>query len=74
MIPYGRQEVTESDIRAVTKVLHSNFLTQGSAIPIFEKKLCDYTGAKYAVAVNTAELSNIAINNSIFLNPSNWRV
>ena len=27
-----------------------------------------------SVKVNTAELSNIAINNSIFLNPSNWRV
>jgi aryl-alcohol dehydrogenase-like predicted oxidoreductase len=27
-----------------------------------------------SVKVNTAELSNIAINNSIFLNPSNWRI
>jgi len=53
MIPYGRQDVTEDDIEAVVKVLRSDFLTQGSIVPVFEQKLCDYTGAKYAVAVNS---------------------
>jgi UDP-4-amino-4,6-dideoxy-N-acetyl-beta-L-altrosamine transaminase len=52
MIQYGRQEITDEDIKAVVKVLHSDFLTQGPAVPIFEKKLCDYTGSRYAVAVN----------------------
>ncbi len=52
-IPYGRQDVTEEDIEAVVKVLRSDFLTQGQAIPVFEKNLCDYTGSKYAVVVNS---------------------
>jgi len=53
MIPYGKQEITEEDIEAVVKVLRSDFLTQGPAVPAFEQKLCDYTGAEYAIAVNS---------------------
>ena len=54
MIPYGRHDIQESDIEAVVKVLRSDFLTQGSVVPQFEKQLCDYTGSSYAVAVNSA--------------------
>jgi UDP-4-amino-4,6-dideoxy-N-acetyl-beta-L-altrosamine transaminase len=53
LIPYGHQNITEEDIEAVVKVLRSDFLTQGPIVPVFEQKLCDYTGAKYAVAVNS---------------------
>ena len=52
-IPYGRQNITEEDIEAVIKVLRSDFLTQGPVVPVFEQRLCDYTGAKYAIAVNS---------------------
>ena len=52
MISYGRQEITEMDIQAVTDVLRSDFLTQGPAIAEFEKAFCDYIGCKYAVAVS----------------------
>ena len=52
-IPYGRQDITKNDIDAVVKILRSDFLTQGPTVPMFEQKLCDYTGAKYAVAVNS---------------------
>jgi UDP-4-amino-4,6-dideoxy-N-acetyl-beta-L-altrosamine transaminase len=54
MIPYGRQDITEEDIRHVVDVLKSDFLTQGPAIPLFEKKLAAMTGAKHAFAVNSA--------------------
>ncbi|EEA93477.1 UDP-4-amino-4,6-dideoxy-N-acetyl-beta-L-altrosamine transaminase [Pseudovibrio sp. JE062] len=54
MIPYGRQDISEEDIKAVERVLRSDFLTQGPAIPAFEKAFCDYTGADHAVAVNSA--------------------
>ncbi len=54
MIPYGRQEITESDIESVISVLKSDFLTQGPMVPAFEKSVCDATGAGYAVAVNSA--------------------
>jgi dTDP-4-amino-4,6-dideoxygalactose transaminase len=48
---YGHQSISEADINAVVKALRSNFLTQGPIIAKFEEALCQYTGAKYAVAV-----------------------
>jgi len=52
MIPYGRQHITEDDIKAVTKALTSDFLTQGPEIATFEKAFAEYIGCKYAVAVS----------------------
>ena len=54
MIPYGRQDISEADIEAVVEVLRSDFLTQGPAVPNFEKAIADYCGARHAVAVNSA--------------------
>lgn len=54
MIPYGRQDITAADIDAVTEVLRSPFLTQGPAVPRFEQAIAACTGARYAVAVNSA--------------------
>lgn len=50
-IPYGRQSVNEEDIQAVEEVLRSDYLTTGPKISEFEQKVCEYTGAKYAVAI-----------------------
>ena len=52
-IPYGRQSVDQSDIKAVVNVLKSDWLTQGSKVKEFEKALSSYTGAKYAVLVSS---------------------
>lgn len=54
MIPYGRQDISEADIQAVVDVLRSDFLTQGPAVPAFEKAVAGYCSAQYAVAVNSA--------------------
>ena len=54
MIPYGRQDISQQDIDAVVDVLKSDFLTQGPKVPVFESALTSHTGAKYAVAVNSA--------------------
>ncbi len=54
MIPYGRQEITQSDIDAVLEVLQSDFLTQGTNVPLFEKTVSDYCGTSHAVVVNSA--------------------
>jgi UDP-4-amino-4,6-dideoxy-N-acetyl-beta-L-altrosamine transaminase len=51
-IPYGRQEITEGDILAVTEALQSDFLTQGPRILTFEQEFANYVDAKYAVAVS----------------------
>lgn len=53
LMPYGKQYIDDSDIEAVMKVLQSSFLTTGPKIEEFEKKLCDITGAKYAVAISS---------------------
>lgn len=50
-IPYGRQNITEADIKAVSEALTSDYLTQGPQIELFEKNFAKYVGAKYAVAV-----------------------
>ena len=54
MIPYGRQDISDADIEAVIDVLKSNFLTQGPKVPEFEKALTSITGAKHALAMNSA--------------------
>lgn len=54
MIPYGRQIIDEKDIQAVEEVLRSDFLTQGPAVPTFERAVASRVGADHAVAVNSA--------------------
>jgi len=54
VIPYGRQEITQADIAAVTAVLCSDHLTQGAVVPAFEQAVSDYCKVKHAVAVNSA--------------------
>lgn len=53
MIPYSRHLITEDDIRAVTDVLRSDWLTTGPAVERFEASLAEYVGAKHAVAVSS---------------------
>lgn len=50
-IPYGRQNITESDIQSVIETLKSDYLTQGPKIAEFEEAFAKYIGSNYAVAV-----------------------
>ncbi|MEN8809870.1 MAG: UDP-4-amino-4,6-dideoxy-N-acetyl-beta-L-altrosamine transaminase, partial [Flavobacteriales bacterium] len=65
-IPYGRQNIDQTDIEAVVSTLQSDFLTQGPKVKEFEQKFADYVGSNYAVAVNNAtsglHLSVLALN------------
>jgi len=54
MIPYGKQNIINQDIKSVIDVLKSDFLTQGPITPKFEKKLAEYCNSKYSVAVVNA--------------------
>ena len=47
---YGHQYIDEEDIQAVVEVLRSDYLTQGPKISELEERLCQLTGARYAVA------------------------
>lgn len=53
-IPYGRQDISEADIRSVVEVLRSDWLTQGPAVPHFEQAVAQYCGAAHGVAMNSA--------------------
>lgn len=52
-ISYGRQFIDDDDIEIVIKALKSESITQGEYVPLFEKLLAEYTGAKYAVCVSS---------------------
>ena len=54
MIPYGKQDIDQSDIDSVIEVLKSDFLTQGPKVPAFEQTVAAHVAAKHALAVNSA--------------------
>lgn len=49
---YGRQNIGKDDIKSVTEVLKSGWLTQGPKIQEFESALAEKFGAKYCTAVS----------------------
>ena len=51
-IAYGKQCVEQDDIDAVVETLRSDFITCGPKVDALEEKLCEVTGARYAVVVS----------------------
>ena len=54
MIPYGRQQVTQADIDAVSAVLAGDWLTTGPYVKAVEEQIAEYVGARFAVAFSSA--------------------
>lgn len=54
MMVYSRQKIEDDDIQAVVEALKSDMLTCGNRVVEFESALCELTGAKFAVAMNSA--------------------
>ncbi|WP_180380490.1 DegT/DnrJ/EryC1/StrS family aminotransferase, partial [Campylobacter devanensis] len=54
MMVYSRQKIEDDDIQAVIEALKSDMLTCGNRVVEFERELCELTGAKFAVAMNSA--------------------
>ena len=54
MIPYGQQKIDDDDIAAVTKVLRSDYLTQGPEVENFENAFSTFVSAEFTIAVNSA--------------------
>jgi UDP-4-amino-4,6-dideoxy-N-acetyl-beta-L-altrosamine transaminase len=52
-LPYGHQWIDDFDIKAVTDVLKSYWITQGPKVSEFEKLIAEYCNAKYAVAFSS---------------------
>ena len=72
MIPYGRHDITQTDIDAVITVLRSVNLTQGPTINQFEKSVADHTGSKHAVAVSSATAALHIACLALDLGPGEW--
>ena len=72
MIPYGRQDITSADVDAAVAVLLSDYLTQGPAVPSFEKLIAAHVGAKHAVAVNSATSALHIACLALGLGPGDW--
>ncbi len=49
-LPYGRQQIGDDDVAAVTEVLRGDALTTGPKVTDFEQALAETTGASHAVA------------------------
>ena len=54
IIPYGRQSISDNDVRSVVNVLRSERLTQGPIVEAFEQSLSEYCDARYGVTMNSA--------------------
>ncbi|MEO8633709.1 MAG: UDP-4-amino-4,6-dideoxy-N-acetyl-beta-L-altrosamine transaminase [Gemmatimonadales bacterium] len=52
-LPYGRQTIAESDVRALCAAARADFLTQGPGVAAFEAALAKATGARFAVVLNS---------------------
>ena len=52
MIPYGKQNIDEADIKEVASALKSELITTGPKAKLFEKAFADFVGTKHAVVVS----------------------
>lgn len=52
-IPLAKPEITDSDREAAMQVLRTTQLSMGPKLREFEQAICEYTGSKHAVAVNS---------------------
>jgi len=72
VIRYGQQDITPADINAVVSVLQSINLTQGPCVPRFEQSVMAHTGARHAVAVNSATSALHIACMALELGPGDW--
>lgn len=53
LLPYGRQEILEEDVRAVARVLRSPWITTGPTVAAFEKAMASCAGARHAIGFSS---------------------
>jgi dTDP-4-amino-4,6-dideoxygalactose transaminase len=52
-VPIARTSLLEEEIRSVLEPLLSGWLVQGPKVREFERKWCDFTGARHSIAVSS---------------------
>ncbi|MBI1423103.1 MAG: UDP-4-amino-4-deoxy-L-arabinose aminotransferase [Gammaproteobacteria bacterium] len=53
-LPFSKPSITESEIAAVGEVLRSGWITTGAKCTELEQRVCEYTGARHAIALTSA--------------------
>lgn len=71
-IYYAAQNINQSDIKSVVKVLKSKFITQGPKIEEFEKKVAAKVNSNYSVAVNSASSALHLACIALGVGPGDW--
>lgn len=79
-IPYGKQDISDDDIQAVSDTLKSDFLTCGPRVESFENAIAEYVGAKHAIVMSNAtaaldiamRVSNIGPGDRVITSPNTF--
>jgi len=68
-LPYGKQEISDADVKAVVEALCSGWLTTGPRVGEFEKAFASWCGAREGVAVNSGTAALHAAMRAIAIEP-----
>ncbi|HKX35259.1 MAG TPA: UDP-4-amino-4,6-dideoxy-N-acetyl-beta-L-altrosamine transaminase [Rhizorhapis sp.] len=68
-LPYGKQEISDADVKAVVEALCSGWLTTGPRVSEFENAFANWCGASQGVAVNSGTAALHAAMRAIQLKP-----
>jgi perosamine synthetase len=63
LLPYGRHDIDEDDIRAVVETLRSGWITTGPKVAAFEAAVAQQVGARHAVAFSSG---TAALHGAVF--------
>ena len=69
MIPYGKQNIDDDDIKAVCDILRSNLLTTGPMVEKFEKQMAKITQTEFGAALNSGTAALHAVMHAIDIKP-----
>jgi UDP-4-amino-4-deoxy-L-arabinose-oxoglutarate aminotransferase len=53
-LPFSKPCISDDDVRSVSEVLRSGWITTGPKTTEFEMRFCEYTGAAHSVALSSA--------------------
>jgi len=71
-LPYGRQDIDESDIAAVAEALRSDFLTTGPGVQAFEEAFAAAVEAPFAVACSNGTAALHLAMLGLGVGPGDW--
>jgi len=68
-LPYGQQDLDESDLAAVMEALRSPYLTTGPGVEAFERAVAARVGARFGVAISNGTAALHAMYDALGVGP-----